>query len=95
MPNSLSYFVTMTHSLTWAWKLVPTAPLLMLSLGILVLVLRKLLFLHFLTHTLNLIFDCSQSGVIFGFKVTFPHSKPVCDTHINVPQVPHTQNALF
>lgn len=45
--------------------------------------------------TLNLIFDCSQSGAIFGFKVTFPHSKPVCDTHINVPQVPHTQNALF
>lgn len=75
--------------------MVLTAPLLTLSLGILILVLRKLLFLHFLTDTLNLIFDCSQSGAIFGFKVTFPHPKPVCGTHINVPQEPHTQNALF
>ena len=93
MPNSLSYLVITTRSLTWAWKLVLTAPLHPLSLGIFILVLRKLLFLHFLTDTLNLIFDCSQSGAIFGFKVTFPHSKPVCDTHINVPQAPHTQNA--
>lgn len=93
MPNSLSYLVITTRSQTWDWKLILTAPLLTLSLGILILVLRKLLFLHFLTDTLNLIFECSQSGAIFGFKVTFPHSKPVCDTHINVPQVPHTQNA--
>lgn len=45
-------------------------------------------------HTLNLVFNCSHSGAILGFEITLTHSKPVCDTHINVPQVPHTQNVI-